>query len=754
MCSEQPLAARYHFALVLICSWSLWQFGAVRTLAADPDQATTSLYGLEHREPWTSSRLQGFPEPPPPFRLQPAFPQLHIPKLIALNRIPQSPWLLAIDHQRDYGGPSRILQFVDEPAAEQTSVLLELPEIVYGLAFDPHFQENGWLYIGCNGQSPALDAVATKVLRYRVTGDGPFTCHPESRTLIVEWKSNGHNGGDLAFDNDGLLFVTAGDGTSDSDVDRQGQNIGTLNGSLLRIDVREADGETPYRIPADNPFVDTPGARGEIWAYGLRNPWRLTYDPTANQLWVGNNGQDLWESIYLIERGANYGWSIRESNHPFHTEQDPGPAPISPATYEHHHSEARSLTGGHVYRGARFPELTGAYVYGDYATGNVWAIRHDGRQITRQWQLARSSAQITGFGIDSHGELLVADHAGTILQLVPNPAESSTTFPTRLSETGLFADVASEQVAAGVIPYSVNSPLWSDGAIKQRWLAVPGMDTIQFKPRGAWSFPNGSVLVKSFAFPEPATQTMRRIETRLLVKQDQEWYGYSYRWNAEQTDAMLVPAVGQDELLDWVAAEDGVATLNWHYPSRSECMVCHSRAAEFVLGVSTEQMNRLQTYHTSQRPPVTAHQLVTLAHLGLLGLPDESALPPDLPQLADPADATQSLEQRARAYLHANCANCHVNAGGGNSKLVLDFSTPLPQTQLIGSAPLHGAVGLTEPASSLPGVVTPGEPQRSILLSRISRRGPGQMPPLATERVDPLAVQLLRDWIESLPTTP
>jgi len=736
----------------VLCVMFPWAMHAVVPLGLQAQDKSAAV-GLPQRTAWTSSGLQGFPDPPPPLKLIDAYPQLKIPKLIALGAIPQSDWLLAIDHENEYAGGSRAVLFRDRDDATAGEVFLETAEIVYGLAWHPQFALNRWVYVGCNGQSSQLGAAATKVLRYRVEGEGPYRCDPDSRTLIIEWPSNGHNGGDLAFGADGMLYVSAGDGTSDSDTDRNGQNVSTLAGSLLRIDVDVDEAEIAdsdpavappaYRIPTDNPFVQVPNARGEIWAYGLRNPWRISFDDLSQQLWVGNNGQDLWESAYLVERGANYGWSITESNHPFHPHQDHGPAAISEATVEHHHSQARSLTGGHVYRGSQFPEWIGAYVYGDYSTGNIWWARHDGQRLVDQGLLARSRVQIIDFGFDAAGELLIADHAGGIYRFARNDTQANVDFPRRLSQTGLFANVAEERPAAGVIPYDINSPLWSDGAIKQRWLAVPGTQTIDFTTRGSWDFPEGSVLVKSFAFPTAEVGQTQRVETRLLAKQQGEWYGYSYRWNAEQSDAELVDEAGTEETLGWVVEQGEPVNVRWRYPSRSECMVCHSRAAKFVLGLSTEQLNRLHSYHQESGQTITAGQLQTLQHIGMFG---ESWKPEvnldDLPRLVDPYDTTQDLDARARSYLHANCANCHVPAGGGNSRIALDFFTPLDKMNLWEADPLHGSLEL--PQAKL---AQRGQPERSVLPARMARRGAGQMPPLATYRIDTAAIELMRQWI-------
>jgi uncharacterized repeat protein (TIGR03806 family) len=430
-----------------------------------------------------------------------------------------------------------------------------------------------------------------------------------------------------------------------------------------------------------------------------------------------------------------------------------GPDPLTRPTVEHHHSEARSLTGGVVYHGEALPELRGAYVYGDYSTGKIWGVKHDGEQVTWHQEIADTSFAISGFGLDKHGELIVIDHLTGFYRLVPQSDDRpDAPFPTLLSETGLYRSVADRRPHEALIPYEVNSPLWSDGSIKQRFLAIPGdPDEAKVGLRGSgqgWDFPDGTVLVKEFALEfeagDPASR--RPIETRLMTRQQGEWVGYSYLWNDDRTDAVLVGKEGLDRTytLRDPEAPGGVRTLDWHYPSRAECMVCHSRAANYVLGLSTEQMNRLVDSGDGQM----VNQLAMLEQIGLFKdpLPDR---PEALPRLVDPSDATAPIEDRARSYLHANCASCHVEAGGGNAAINLRFDAPLERLHLVDESPTQGDLGIADAR-----LVAPGHPERSILFHRITRRGTSQMPPLATNRVDPDAEALIRTWIEQLHAPP
>lgn len=750
-------------------------------------------FGIDKRVPLLTSRVVGSPDPPSPYQLRRVYPKLNVTWPMAVQPEPGTRRLYYIAEDNPYGATT-LHRTLGDPETGKSEQLLRDDGVAYDLAFHPNYQQNGYLYIGINEPHLAPGPRKTKVKRYTISRQPPFKFDPATERTIIEWPSNGHNGGAIAFGLDGMLYVTSGDGSSDSDTDVVGQDLSSFRAKVLRIDVDHPKQGREYSIPKDNPFIGMAGARPETWAYGLRNPWRISVDRQTGDVWVGNNGQDLWEQAYLIRRGANYGWSLFEGGHPFYTTRKPGPTPIQRPTVEHHHSEARSLTGGIVYYGRKLPQLRGAYIYGDHSTGKVWGVRHEAGKVTWHKELVDTPFNITGFGIDADGELLILDHAaeGGFYTLEPTPADfARPQFPTRLSESGLFQSVRGHVMQPGVIPYSVNSQLWSDGAYKERFIALPGENPrIAMTPAGGWNFPDGAVLIKSFALEmeEGKPESRRWIETRFFTRQQKEWIGYSYLWNDEQTDATLVAGGGMDQeyairVPRSAAHPKGVRKQTWHYPSRTECMTCHSRAANFVLGVSTLQMNRDHDYGA-----VCDNQLRTLEHLGLiqtdvanvakdaareegaaLGLKSKAldqyvvgrteaegqraaakstqlALAPEkLLRLVDPYDPGADLTARARSYLHSNCAHCHVEAGGGNAQFNIDFATLLSKTKLVDVPPSHGALNVKDAR-----LIAPGSPERSILLTRVGKRGTGQMPPLATSRVDHEAVEMLREWIKQL----
>ncbi|MFO0902634.1 MAG: PQQ-dependent sugar dehydrogenase [Pirellulales bacterium] len=750
--------------------------------------AASRAYGIDRWQPLPATQVVGTPEPPPPYRAKRVVPQVKFNFPIATVRQPGTSLFWVVHQPRPYS-ETTISRF-DLGASEfQPETLIVADETAYDIVFHPQFAQNGYVYVGSNGPFSGEGAAKkTRVTRYQMSLEPPYRVDPASAKVIIEWPSNGHNGGAMAFGLDGMLYVTSGDGTSDSDTNLTGQGLDHLLAKVLRIDVDHPEPGKTYRVPADNPFVDRPGARGETWAYGLRNPWRMTVDPQSGRLWVGNNGQDLWEQVYLIRKGDNYGWSVMEGSHPFYLQRQAGPTPFVKPTAEHPHSDARSLTGGVVYHGRRFPELRGAYIYGDYSTGKIWGLMHSGEQTVWHKELADTTLAISGFALDADGELWICDHRGNheggFHTLEPQPAEAAqrtARFPRKLSQTGLFQSTPGHVPHPSLIPYSVNSPLWSDGAHKERYLALVGESPkIDVTSQRGWNFENGTVIVKSFALDETDDKAPRRwIETRLLVREDNEWVGYTYAWNNEQTEAELVGAAG----LDREYTVDG-QKLQWHYPSRTECMVCHSRAANFVLGLSTAQMNRDHDYGS-----VRDNQLRMLEHLGVLRMPwigeatqrlrdqlqaagvaaDEvqrrvtklttekgqreatgstlwPVAPERLDKLADPYDDRAELSLRARSYLQSNCAHCHVEAGGGNAQIQLEHHIPLDKLRLIGERPMHHTFAIPDAK-----LIAPGRPAQSVLLHRVEKRGPGQMPPLATTRPDARAVELLRKWIESLP---
>jgi glucose/arabinose dehydrogenase len=288
-------------------------------------------------------------------------------------------------------------------------------EGLLGLAFDPDYQENGYFYVYYSADSPRRSVLA----RFRLDQEKTDVADPQSEVIVMEVAEpySNHNGGQLAFGPDGYLYAGLGDGGGGGDPDGNGQNLGTLLGSILRIDVSGLSGGNT--IPADNPFVDTEGARAEIWAFGLRNPWRFSFDSETGLLWAGDVGQGSWEEIDIITGGANYGWNIMEGLHCYSPAAGCNQSGLTLPIAEYDHSQGRcSITGGYVYHGDQIPSLQGYYIYGDYCSGDIWALAYDGSVVTENMLLAESGLSISSFGEDLAGNLYILDRAGGICTLV------------------------------------------------------------------------------------------------------------------------------------------------------------------------------------------------------------------------------------------------------------------------------------------------------------------------------------------------
>ncbi len=745
--------------LALIAAFLALLTGGAGWLASSAGQAPPAKAG---RPAWTTSRVQGSPEPPPPFKVVRAFPNLKFNHPLLLARPPVGDRLFVGEQD------GVLYSFVDRPDA-RAELFLDLRkeiktvamhpgarevEAVYGLAFHPDFAKNRQCFVcyTLRGKKRGNLADGSRVSRFTVTRTDPPRIDPASEEILLTFLQGGHNGGDLHFGPDGMLYVSTGDAGNPNPPDPfdTGQDVSDLLSSILRIDVDHKDPGRNYAVPKDNPFIHLKGARPEVWAYGLRNPWRMSFDPATGELFVGDVGWELWESVHRVVKGGNYGWSAMEGPQPIKPHKV-GPTPIRPALIELPHTIACSVTGGRVYRGKKFPELRGAYVFGDWETRRLWAARFDGDRCKEMPEITRPSVRIVAFGADREGELYFLDYdGGTVHTLERNDAAAKNSdFPTRLSETGLFASVKDHTPAAGVVPFTINARQWLDGATAEHWAAFPGTSAATLYATGkpipglvSWHsfrmhFPKDAVLMRTLSLAG------RRVETQLLHFDGVDWRGYSFAWRDDQSDADLVAADGAEKEVHDIG---GAGTRSWQFLSRTQCLLCHNNQSEYALAFLPEQLSR--------PGPDGRNQLIALTEPGYVRRAgnDGRPLPPfDAAsvarerRIADPADAAQPVEARARGYLHANCGHCHFEHGGGTVSLRLQAFVPKAEMKAIGVRPQRGDFGLPDPY-----LIKPGAPWSSVLYYRMAKFGRDRMPHIGSERPDEAGLRLIEQWITAL----
>ena len=677
----------------------------------------------------------------------PAFPNL--PAMGAVVAIRQAPgdanqWYAALQD-------GRVLVFDNNESVSVATEFLNIQsQVVYsgeqgllGMAFHPDYANNGEIYLYYSTGTPDL---RSNISRFTFVNNA----WREETILAVKQPNTNHNGGNILFGpGDGYLYIGLGDGGGGGDPDRNGQNRLTLLGSMLRIDVNSG---TPYSIPGDNPYAGNPLCADpdivtnaqfcpEIYAYGLRNPWRWSFDRVTHALWLGDVGQNRVEEIDIIENGQNYGWAVMEGSECYSSVSTDcnaaGNYKLPVAEYPHNGGSA-SVVGGYVYRGNN-PDLAflvGSYLFADTYSGQIWRTTVAGAEYTTN-PLLDTNLIVYSFSESLDGELFVLSPNGSgagnniyTFQPVSAP-EPVPPIPELLSETGCFESTQPLTPATGVIPYDLIAPLWSDSAAKDRFFAIPDGTQISLSSQGDFIFPVGSVLIKHFLL------NGQPIETRLLMRHGDYWGGYSYEW---QYDAGGDPVDAQ-------RLSDGKTVMidgqNWLYPSGSQCFECHTQAANISLGLETSQLNRSLVYPASGK---SANQLDTLQSIGVLA-PVSNQLRSR--QLFALDDANASFEMRAKAYLHANCAHCHQPGAPNPAAMDFRFTTTLANMNICDAEPQAGNLGidgirLLDPAGSFL------QANSAIIARMESLDTTIRMPPLATEIADDAALLVLKSWVDEL----
>jgi len=691
------------------------------------DTGSTWTFGLDERPDNPTCMAPERPASVGDVSLVAAFPELTFQQPVAMLQAPgdDSRWFVVEQ-------TGRVKVFENAPDAWSSSNYIDLSGVVgvaselglLGMAFHPDFDTNHqvFLYYTLWGGSGWV----SRLSRFTTNVDGTALSR-SSETIILEIDQPyaNHNGGTIVFGPDGYLYWGMGDGGWAGDPWGHGQNTDTLLGGILRIDV---DGGSPYAIPPDNPFAAGGGAP-ELYAWGLRNPWQITFDAATGELWAGDVGQYTWEEIDRVERGGNYGWNLREGAHCYLVTPCDIGGLIDPVI-EYLNPEDASVVVGHVYRGSVMPTLDGVLIYTDFYTGEIWGLDYDETTGEPGPMLLGEvpGAFFSTFGQDIDGEVYAVEYlTGTIYRMESAGDVVASTFPEQLSSTGCVDPDAPSQPVDGMIPYGVRQPLWSDGASKDRWLALPDGSTITVGTDGDWELPIGSVLLKQFRLGDAL------LETRLFVRHDDgEWGGYTYTWDADGTDATYARGGGSSAAVDppWVA------------PSSAQCLQCHTASAGRTLGLETGQLNRMFTYPGGR----SADQLETLDHIGLFSEPllsegETSASLPVLPERG----GLEPVDQEARAYLHVNCSTCHRPEGTGGGDMDLRYRTPFPEMRVCNEAPTAGDMGITDAS-----LIRPGAPHESLIALRMATLDAPRMPGVGSDVVDDEGVDLIEAWITEM----
>lgn len=654
------------------------------------------------------------------------------------------------------------------------------------MAFHPDYNSNGYFYLYYSIKEAGQ--LHQRLARFRAVGTpGNFraatAAAPLSETplLTLYDRAGNHNGGDLAFGPDGYLYISLGDEGGGSDGYNNARFINkNFWGQILRLDVDSRPGNVPssglsqpestnykqavsataYRVPADNPFIGRTTWHGqniasklplkEIYATGFRNPFRFSFDPPTGRLFVGDVGQWAREEVSIVTAGGDYGWSWREGSiahqlapkfpDPNGTTAEPAAwafnpvAPIIsyPRTNGAHGISGSSVCGGLIYRGARLPELYGSYLVADINDGAIASFSERspgtwvGGFVTRR-------TGIVHFGVNpSNGEPVLCNfNDGYLYELVATSAPHAV--HSQLSQLGIFSDLATLAPAVGVIPYEPNVSFWSDHAFKRRWFALKNSwGTIAASDTQPWTFPQGMVWIKHFDFNRTRGDngSRFRLETRVLVKTASDVYGLTYKWRSDQSDADLVDAGGQT-----VTIGGASPAQSWRFPSRGECLACHTAQAGYALSFNTAQMDRkFVMTGTSLQNQISALQ--SSGYLG--GNTGQGRVVPLSPQ----DHAAASLEWRARSYLDTNCAQCHRPGGTAQGNWDARASTPTALAGIVNGTLLNTGNNAANR------VMVPGDPARSMLLLRMQgAHGLARMPTVGTLERDTAGEQLISDWI-------
>jgi glucose/arabinose dehydrogenase len=592
---------------------------------------------------------------------------------------------------------------------------------IQGFTLHPSFPAKPYIYVSYTSPHPSNPAppnvsFQSVIARFESTdGGATFSAATEKRLMVWDHPGVNHNNGCLVFGPDGYLYIGSGEGADPLDTQYQNaQMLDHLLGKILRIDVDTGD---PYAIPSTNPFAGG-GGRAEIYAYGLRNPWRFDFDAKTKRLWVGDVGHLSWEEIDEIIPGGNYGWGNREGRECFPNGTTCDGSYVDPIIV-HPRTDANAIVGGVFYHGSGVPALTGKYVYADAQQSKFWAVSPDDPVKTPvRLDIGLSRIRPVSFKLDEKGEILVVSYRGKVYRIGPPETGGRPRVDLRsLSSTDCVERNDPRVPVSGLFRYDVNVGQWSDGATAERHLSIHNEGTIGVEPGGRLVLPPLSVAMKTLALEG------QRVETQLLIRaHDGEWTTQTFAWESDQSEA-------------WLVTEPKAITLpsgRQHTVDPKSCKTCHSPERGMTLGLEAGQLDRNGVDYGERR----GNPLATLAHLQMLSAPIDPGAYRVLPQL----DGIGSIETRARAYLHANCSFCHSGSG---QDMDLRFGVPFVDARLCGIASTMGIR------------FAPSKPEESALVASMQSTIPGtRMPPASGGGVDQVAFGLVTDWIRFTPECP
>ncbi|MFC7335966.1 cadherin domain-containing protein [Haloferula chungangensis] len=652
--------------------------------------------------------------------------------------------------------------------------------------------------------------IADVVANGMSTAENNAVLHTEFPFINMAEQNQIHSINDCKFGPDGYLYLSFGDEGGQPDPHRNGQTITKdYYSSILRIDVDPASthpkpnphytipagplsgGKFPifsnaatqnpnFRVPADNPFIHTTlggnwdgdmngtdyssrlsSVRTEIWALGLRNPFKFhldTEDGTPDgevEAWIGDIGYNDREEVNRFTKGDNGGWSYFEGELPGATTHASIPAGSTPHqtalfTYETGSSTGNSVIGGIFYRETALSELTDTYVFGDYGSGRIWSLTRSG-EVSELSSLQLGGTSIVDFELDrASGDIFVLEHgpSARVMRMTKQTGGPSS-YPETLSATGLFADLTDLSPNTGVIPYTPNLTFWSDGADKSRWFVIKNTsDTIGYSQDGNWDFPEGMIWVKHFDFDldqqNPGTH-VKRLETRVLVRNDHGSYGVSYRWRMDGSEADLVDNTGDRIPIDFIDETGSSQNFIWNIPSRAECTTCHTPDAGHALSMNSRQFNLEQMIHGQ-----SGNLLELLSAGGYLR--NFSGRADGLPRHHRPEESDVDLETRVRSYLAVNCGYCHMEGGSAPPSFDARAHLTIHDTGLLYGQPM--SEGTPDESDH---IIRPGDKPNSSIWNKINARaaingsfnGYSQMPPIGTNRFDTVGIALLAEWIDN-----